>query len=342
MENNTTKYGNLYNTIALGYSERIIEDESYFFKHPTQAEYFSIYGKYESIINEAKKKGLLDEQEKLDFAIQNEWWTESKEDQYLKIQSTIKNLQKTRSNLILPSQRASIDEQIQKNRYILATFQKERYDVIGYTAESYANDRMYDEMLFILTYKNANLTEKAFTDIEEYYYIPSASIERLRNEFIADSNLLSYNSIKKIAACIFFQNMLYITSDCDVLSFWGKSASECTKHQVDLLINGKVFKNAIKNNAENGHAISDDILSNPDKFVQWYDLSVQNASSEKNSSSKYNTQSAVSSFVGATKEDLQEMGVKVEKIQGKSLLELAKDNGGVLEKHQYLNARQGS
>ena len=46
--------------------------------------------------------------------------------------------------------------------------------------------------------------------------------------------------------------------------------------------------------------------------------------------------------VGATKEDLDKLGVKVEKLKGKSLLQLAQEKGGTLEKSDYFAARENS
>jgi len=69
---------------------------------------------------------------------------------------------------------------------------------------------------------------------------------------------------------------------------------------------------------------------------------VENKNTYSASSSQSSSGTAVSSFVGATKEDLKEMGVRVEKVKGgKSLLQLARENGGVMQKHEYLNAREG-
>ena len=50
----------------------------------------------------------------------------------------------------------------------------------------------------------------------------------------------------------------------------------------------------------------------------------------------------VSSTVGATQDDLNKLGVKVEKLKGKSLLELANEKGGTLEKSDYFAARESS
>jgi hypothetical protein len=44
----------------------------------------------------------------------------------------------------------------------------------------------------------------------------------------------------------------------------------------------------------------------------------------------------------STKEDLNKLGIKVEKLQGKGLLQLAQEKGGTLEKSDYFAARENS
>lgn len=341
MENNSAKYGSVYSEIVAGLSKKTIDGKDYYFKHPTQAEHFDIYGKYFLVFNDAKKRGLLSEAQKLEDAIQNSWWTSEKESRYQQISSTIKALRVTKSNLLLPSQKDQIQKEIDRNGYILSTFEKERRELIGYTAERYTNDRIHDEMLLALTYKNEHLTERLFTDREEYYYLSDTVVESIRNEFFSCMSLFSSDIIKKVAACPFFQNMLYVTSDCDAMNFWGTPPTKCTKYQIDLLINGKVLKNAVKSEMEQGNAVADDILSDPDKLVAWYDSRIE-APVQKSTQNNYSgSNNTVTSFVGATKEDLNKMGVKIEKIRGKSLLQMAEENGGTLQKHEYLNARDG-
>ena len=341
MENNPAQYGIIYSDIARGFTQKTIDGEDYFFKHPSQAEHFHVYSRYNFILDDARKRGLLTEDEKVRHAINNSWWTTEKENRFLQLRDAIKNLKKTRDNLLLPSQKDQIQAQIDRNNFILVTFIKERNELVGYTAEKYSNERLYDETLLALTFKNREMTERVFSDPEEYYYLSDDSVEKVRNAFHDNSTL--FDMIKYVAASTFFQNMLYVTNECDAFHFWGTPASKCTKYQIDLLINAKMYKNAIRAESERGKSLPDDIMCDPVKFVSWYESRLLDINEGSSNSVSYNgSQTAVSSYVGATKDDLKKMGVKVQKIKGKSLLELAAESGGVLEKHQYLNARDGN
>lgn len=334
-----SEYGRIYSEICRGFSFRIVEDITVYFKHPTFAEHFSTYTNYDIFLNEGKKKGLESEAEKIKNAIDGGWWSKDIESKIDFLKLTVKNLQKTRDKLILPSQKAEIEKQIKQNQAILASYSKDRGEIIGYTLENYAHSKFLEELLIFFTYKNKDFTEKLFTTREEYYNLTEDYLYKIKNAFDQYSEIFNDNNIKEIAACGFFQNLVYLTDD--PYGFWGKSATECTKYQINLILYGKMYKNIIKNHAENGKPILDDILNDPEKFVAFID-SQSGGNNHKIKTRKRNSDNSVYSYVGATNEDLNKLGVKVEKIKGKSLLSLAQEKGGILEKSDYFAARENN
>lgn len=337
----TNEYGRLYSEITRGYSKELIEKKLYYFKHPTLAEHFNAYTNYDLIVKDAKKRGLPTEEESLKQAIENKYWSGEKESTIYLLTKTIQNLIRTKEKLLYPSQKDDIQKQINTNQAILITYTKERNEVIGFTVEQYAQDKFYDELIVNLSFKNAELTEKLFESSEDYYDISDQDCEKIKEIFLRYSVNFSHENIKHVAATGFFQNLIYLNDD--PFRFWGKPVINCSKYQNDLLVYGKMYRKAIEGYAQNGKPISDEIANDPDKFVLWFD-NQQGGSSEskirkRKSGSSENT---VSSFVGATKEDLNKMGVKIEKLGGKSLLQIANERGGVMEKSDYLSARENN
>jgi len=333
-------FGRLYTQIVNGFTIKEISEEKYYFKHPSIAEHFCIYNNYDLILESCRKKGLPTEQEKIEEAIKGGWWSGAKESEINILKKTISNLNKTKNKLVLPSQKKSIDLQIKKNEAILLTFLKERKEVTNLTAEEYANERFVDEMIIALTFRDPNLSIKYF-DNSDFYELSDRDCEQIKEEFNKNINMFSNYYIKCIAASGFFQNLVYLNEDA--FSFWGRPTSQCTKYQIDVLVYGKMYKNLIKSYHENDKNVPDDIMEDPEKFISWVDnlKNVDNTKLKKNE--KFNSsKNKVSSYVGATKEDLEQLGVKTEKLKGKNLLELAEESGGVLEKHQYLKARESS
>jgi hypothetical protein len=334
------EYGRIYSEIANGFSTETIDNQNVYFKHPSLSDHFGLHRNYDFIIKEAQKRGLPTEEEQVNFAIEGGWWTEQKESEINILRKTVINLTKTKGKLFLPSQKASIDKQIHKNEAILLTFIKERKEIVGYTAEEFASDRYIDDTIVYVSYKNKELTIKAFSQ-EEYYNLSDRYIQKIKDAYSKYSILFNHEVIKRIAASGFFQNLVYLNEDA--YGFWGKPTASCTKYQIDLLVYGKMYKNVIKSYAENGKPIQDDILSDADKFVQWIESQSSGGGEKSNNSKRESTSNRVTSYVGATKQDLKQMGIETEKFSGgKTLLQMAKESGGVLEKHEYLKARESS
>ena len=335
------EYGRIFSDVALGYSQVTLEGQEYFFKHPDQLENFSIYDRYSIIYDYARSKGIPTEEEGIATAIQGGWWTPEKESQISSIKNLIVRLKQTKEKLLFPSQKEEIEKQIVRNEKILISYQKERRDAIGnYTAEHYAGDRFQDETIIKLTYKNKELDERLFVDEGDYYYLSDDLVDQIRKSFSQHSNLLNLQSIKCVSASGFFQNLLFIT-DCNPVYLWGKPAINCTKYQLDMLVYGKIIKNLIKYRAESGDPLSDEALNDPVKLVQISESKDETVQQKESvvSSSNSSSETKVGSFVGATGEDLKKMGVTVEKIGGKSLLEIVKEKGGKLDKADYFNVR---
>jgi hypothetical protein len=336
-----SEYGRIYSEICRGFSTDLIENSTVYFKHPTIAEHFSTYSNYDVFVNDGRKKGLQLEEEKINEAIKGGWWTGEKESKINFLRKTVQNLFKTRDRLLYPSQKVEIEKQIKQNEAILITYTKERREIVGYTLEDYASGKLTEELLIFFTYKNSEFTERLFSNRDEYYDLTEGHVEKIKTSFDQYSRVFNNDNIRKIAACGFFQNLVYLNEDAN--SFWGHPTVKCTKYQIDVLLYGKMYKNMIRSYAENGKPVPDEILSDPDKFVEWTDnQSNSSGNKSRNKREKMGGSNMVSSTVGATQDDLNKLGVKVEKLKGKSLLELAEEKGGTLEKSDYFKARENS
>jgi hypothetical protein len=334
-----SEYGRIYSEICRGFSIEQIEKSNIYFKHPTIAEHFSNYSNYDIFIKDGKKRGLLKEEEKIKEAIDGGWWSSENESRINLLRKTVQNLFKTRDKLLYPSQKVEMEKQIKQNEAILLTYVKERNEIVGYTLEDYANSKLTEELLIFFTYKNSDFTERRFNTRDEYYNLTEDSVEKIKNSYNNYSRIFNPENIKRIAACGFFQNLVYLNDDA--YSFWGKPTSNCTKYQIDVLLYGKMYRNVVKSYAEGGKPIPEEILNDPDKFVEWNDNQSREPNiGNRNKKSKGDGKNLITSYVGASQQDLNKMGVKVEKLKGKSLLQLAEEKGGTLEKSDYLNARE--
>lgn len=335
--------GLIYSSICDEFTCSTINDSKIYFKHPTVADHFRNYSNYEFFLTQGEKRGLISEKNKIDEAIENKWWSLELESKINLLNSTIKNLQITKDKLIYPSQKKSIEEQINKNYSILASYNKQRREIVGFCLEEYANNKLTEELLLEYTFKDPYFKERYFDNKNQYYDLTDKDAEDVRAAYFNYTELFGVKFLKKVGASGFFQNLMFLTEEASC--FWGKPTSKCTKYQIDVLMYGKMFKNFIKMHAENGKPVNEDILNDVDKLVDWFDNYNSSGDSVRKfnkNTNKSNTKNAVTSYVGASKEDLKEMGVKVEKLKGKSLLQLAKESGGIIDKADYLNVRENN
>jgi hypothetical protein len=333
-------YGLIYSKVTLGHSVEFVNDKKLYFKHPTLTEHFNLYRNYNLYISYAEKIGVLKESDQLEKAVENKWWSVENESKISFLKKTIKNLYTTREKLFYQSQKKDLDQQIKYYQKLLISYEKERKDLINYTAEEYAEGKFLDNLLINLIYKDENLTEKFFETSDVFYELEDETINTIKSSFQKYTNLFSSFNLKRVAVTGFFQNLVYLTSE--PTTFWGKPASQCSKYQIDLLVYGKIYRNIIESYHKGSKDIPQDISEDPDLFVEWIDNQGNDNTSKsksKNRNSK-DSKNLVSSYVGASKEDLDKMGVKVEKIKGKSLLAMAEEKGGTLEKSDYLNVRE--
>lgn len=329
----------MYSEVCKGFSiGQIASNKLFYFKHPSLAEHFSLYNNYEINKQIAEKKGVLSEENKVKEAIDNGWWSYENESKINLLNKTIKNLHTTREKLLYPSQKEGIEKQILQNKHILISFQKQRKELIGYTSEEYAESKFLDDLLINLVFKDVNLKEPLFRNEEEFYSLSDKECEKIKNIFNQCTNSFSQDVLKKIAASGFFQNLVYLNSD--PYSFWGKAVSQCSKYQIDLLVYGKMYRNTIDSYYKNDKPIPSEIMEDPEKFVDWIENQQSQPTSKRKNKKADSKTNSVSSYVGATQEDLKSMGVKIEKLKGKSLLQLAEEKGGVLEKSDYFKVRE--
>jgi hypothetical protein len=326
----------IFSEISQGYSHFNLKRQDFFLKHFSLADHFSLNSNKSVFEKEALALGLEREYDQVKFAIQEGWWSRENEEKIKAFRKTISNLHKTKEKLAYKSQKESVAAQIKKFEAILMSLFRERSGFVLYTVESYAEKRAQEEFFKKVLFKDPGLTQPFFSFSEDPYEEQDTEfIEELSIEINKISINLSHDNIKKVAASGFFQNMIFLADTS--YDFWGKPVCNCSKYQNDLLLYGKSYRNFVRGQAENGKPLNEDITSDPEKLISF--IENYNPNNKKPLSKKNKSENMVSSYVGATKEDLQDLGVKVEKIKGQSLLEMAKNSGGIIEKDQYLKAR---
>jgi hypothetical protein len=300
--------------------------KSIYVKHFTFIDTASIDLKYAEAYKFAIGKGLPLIDEQIKTAIGNNTWTEKQEKRYSEIPAEINTLKLTKSKLFLKRELDSINSEIETLEKELLRLEYERSEVVGYTAEIFATKKANEHAIYY-SFRGKNLDTFYFSE-EEY---ETFSNEEISNLIVGHAGYVAKftpKEMKRIAISTAFMNMIYLAGE-DIMSFFGKPVLELTNRQMEVYNLGRYFKNLM---AEYKGTITDDLLADPDKFIE----AAENTKTAQNFADKLdNKESSGTAIVGATKEDIEKLGLTKE-AGTISLADEASKKGGSLSMEELM------
>jgi hypothetical protein len=139
---------------------------------------------------------------------------------------------------------------------------------------------------------------------EEFDELGEGQMVELIGIYNKSTKKFKSDALKRISVSGFFTNLFYLCSD-NPFVFFGKSVVELTFYQIELFGYGRYYKNMIEN-SENKPP--EEISSNPEKLVEWFESS-KSARETLDKSKMGGQDGSATSLVGASKEDLQRLGL---------------------------------
>ena len=317
----------LFSDIVKGYG--VLSDEKYgkiYFKHLRLYESAIIENESEKYEVKAKESGLSSEKDQLKYLNEEGIWTAEEE---AKVQEQVKyleGLRKTKVKLFIKKQIDEISEIINKTENSIIEKSTEREDSIGFTIEKYVHKKLNEDYIFTILFKDEKAEEPFFTEAQ-FQELDDAEVFSIVTNYAESTKYLDDYPIRKLALSSFFLNIFYLCED-NVMNFYGKPVLELTYHQNELFSNARHFKHLLQ---ESNGIPPDDVLEDPDDFVSWFESNkeAEKAMQRGKSSGKDNT---ATSLVGASKEDMERLGIADSAEGGKvvSLSAEAKKKGGEL------------
>ena len=303
-----------------GYTEAVFEGQTVYVKHVSIRDQRYLHKYHDKYKQLALSKGLQSEEDKLKYVIDEGIWEEKDDLEIEVLTSETENLKRTARAVFLQSQRDSINEQIEENRKKIFSLQKKRKEVVGQTADDYADSRSSDEILRFLLFKNKDLTEHFYTEdefgeLEGWQVIALSKIQNEIQDRLADA------VIQKAVLRPFFS--MYLSLCEDIGGFYGKPVTELTIYQLRVALFGRMFFNIFQYTDD----IPENIKDDPEKLLAY-------SENQKNKdTSAIKDDAAGSAVFGATKEDVSNLGGTE---GGVSLTEEAKKHGGQLNMEQMM------
>jgi len=286
----------LFSEIAKGYSKRDFHRKPIYIKHLGVNEKAFFDYRYQEFFNFAIKSGIPTEEEALEKAKIDDFWTEKEEKSLKKISSFIDTLLVTKKNLFKTVELKTISDQIDEERKGLQKKINERREILGKTAEEYASNRSNDYIIYESLFKDPEFKERHFVleEFEEMTYEDLIEYILFYNEYMREFEEVN---IQKISLMDFFQPY-YLVLDKPT-EFFGKPMIHLSDFQVRVTIYGKIFKNIFETNEH----IPENIRLDPDALLSYVDKS--KAKDKYESKRKVSGDAVADMVFGATKEDLQ-------------------------------------
>lgn len=247
---------------------------------------------------EAISRGIPSYKEKLDFLIKDKLWSEEESLFIDQQKDMIRNMEATKKSLMFVSQIRSKEEEIKNAKNELNKKQYELDDMIGMTAEKFADKQCNSYYLYYSLYKDIDLknqffTKKEFEDLEDDEIYSLIGLFNQSTKYITDEN------IKKVALSSVIQNMFGLSNDPSL--FLGKPICKFTYYQISLCSFAGYYKSILN---EVGNNIDEECKNDPDKLEGLF-ISSRNMEKHKN---KQSGESGTTTYFGATKEDAKALG----------------------------------
>ncbi len=306
----------LYSQILRGYSTVFVEGGGkLFIKHLNNSETAELNYIYEQACEQAEEAGLLTEVKRLEELYASGDYTKDNELEIPQYKNIIHNLGIQLRKEILPSKKRAIKARIKEEEEKLHNLIQERESLLGLTVERFADRSFYRYSILSCFYKDSKLefplfSEEEINDLDDevYYYtdLYSSCIKEFTEE-----------NLKKIACSSFLLNCLICVDNA--FEFFGIPASKLTIFQLNLYHLGCRFRDIHK---ELGNKIPKDILDDPDKLIEYFEKDKAKAEVENVAGENQTV-----GLMGATSDDLKELGINSNSKAKNTLMEELKQKG---------------
>ena len=294
--------------ISRGCSVAEYNDELLYIKH------FNIFDQerldlaYQRKLKKLQKQGISSEADRLKEIEEEGKWGDKQKKQIAEKEVFIKNLQNTKKALVIPAQKAQIEEKLKKCEEEIAKLYAERDSLLNNTAEYFANRYLNDISIYESFYKDETLNEHFFSQ-EEFEDLDRKEIYDLVKIYNTSFENISIDVIKHLALSGLFVNYFNI-NESDPSALFSRPPLELTFYQVNLITYCKIFKSIFKNIPD----INDETREDPDKLLELAEggEKTQAKIDQIKQAAQKGNQSRAQSIMGAKKEDLKGMGMEEE------------------------------
>lgn len=314
----------VFRDICRGYSYLSVDENAYYVKHLRFSEFSEIDCLKNIHIEEAKKRGLPTVEEALNNLKEEGFWGDKEEEDIKQKETFVLKLLESKKNIYLKSKIDSLNKQLQEAQLEISELKNKRNSLIGNTCENHAEQKVTEEFIKFILYKDEDCKKKYFTD-EEFDELSSSELTKLVVEYNKLCEAFSDLEIQKLILEDFYS---YFMPYCDdPLHFFGNPIVELTFNQLKLLNYSRYFRNILQSSDK----IPEEYRKDPEKLIDYF-----NANEKAKDLKEENDNVAASSIVGAKEEDYEYLNMKKDTDKKVTLSEEAKKKGGSLNMQELM------
>ena len=239
-----------------------------FVKHFSDRDSCLILRKREELFRYYSSQGVPHEDDLLKNAIENEEWSQDKEDNILSLKYQISDNEKNIHNII-PEQRGGIEKILEETRVKLAEALFERKNILGRSIEDLIDDDVNDYVVYLSFFKDEKLTQPIEPTYEIFQNWEPTEINNLNHRLGFHYRRFSERNLKGVASLPMFVNKLGFSKE-DASTFLGRPIVDLTHNQ------NFIFSYGIRNlnllSTAKGNPPDLNIEAKIDDVIKWYDL----------------------------------------------------------------------
>ena len=311
-------YRKLLKEITEGFSSYYIEEKLRYIKHQSTADLVDFDDVYQMYFDRARNKGLPTEEEIFSDLAKDEIWTEKDDAEIDSQKFYLESLIKNKKNVVLKGALQQINNQIKEAEEKVLELTQKKASLVSNSCEMYATNRANDFYIVNSFFKDKELSDPMFTQ-EEYEYMDGAEASKLIKTYNEFHGRFSEENIQKLTLQGFYR--IYYAFSETASDFFGKPILYLTNIQLYFIMYTRIFKNIFEQNDD----IPERIMDDPAALLDFANSSEAREEMKK----KFDGDNAASTIVGASQEDMEELGISPN--QGVSLSEAAKKKGGSLD-----------
>lgn len=188
----------------------------------------------------ALSQGALSEEKQLEKIRAKGLWTEAKERDIARQRDTIIRFDEARKSVVLPSMQENYDRQIKEEKEKLGKLLQERVNLLGLTAELYAQRRLNDHYILTNVFADEQLTQQLYS-AESFDDLGDSEVEALLAAYHTAIDPCEDANLRRLAVQPFFTDYYNLCAD-NSYSFYGKPVYQLTYYQVHLTNIARYFK----------------------------------------------------------------------------------------------------